>query len=183
MPDDLTVAEKEHLEICFNRFKDEFYARFKMPAIGLATVFAIGVSLFASYLYIQAKINVMQVQTELVQARKDFYDDVMAANEQIEKMVNTYNKLATDAEVSVKRMASYEGTLEQIANNYTAMVGVEKLPPPPPLIEIPVNIPNQPPKMIEKAIPPPLDLSDKARQPGKDKEMFQIPQGYQQQSQ
>lgn len=159
---------KEYMSECSNDVKKEFYNKLKLPLIGLAGLFAIAVSIFATYLYMQAKINVMQAQTEFAAVKKDFYEDAMEARKQIDEMVATYNGLAENAQASVKRMQGYEATLEAIARNYTEMTS-----------NTPAN--NQPTTQPE-AIPPtshndagmPPPLVQQSSRPARD--MFQIPQ-------
>ena len=73
----LTEEEQEYLDDKFESFKLDFWKRFKIPAIGLAVVFAGLISVFSTYLYMQAKINVMQSQEELTKAKVTFYEGMM----------------------------------------------------------------------------------------------------------
>jgi hypothetical protein len=114
----LTEEEKEYLDEKFESFKLSFWQKFKLPALGLAVVFAGLVSIFATYLYMQAKINVMENHEELTAAKVTFYNGMIKANQEIENMVDRYNKLAAEAEISVSRMKQYEEELERIAKRH-----------------------------------------------------------------
>ena len=159
---------KYYINSCAGDVKEEFYSKLKVPLIGLAAIFAVAVSIFATYLYLQAKMNVMQAQTEFASVKKEFYEDAMEARKEIDAMVDTYNDLAKNAEASVKRMQAYESTLETIANNYSKMTDNTDLSAPPKEVA--------PPSSSNNDIPPPL-VQESSR-PSRD--IFQIPQQQQQ---
>jgi hypothetical protein len=164
--DELTEDQKRHLDACVETVKKEMYSRLKLPIIGLAAVFAVAVSIFATYLYMQAKINVMNAQTEFAEVKKNFYEDAMAARKEIDAMVATYNGLAENAEASVKRMQGYEKTLETIATNYANMMSNKNMTAPS------LAPPEMSPQSSSKDMPPPL-VQESSRPP---RDIFQIPQ-------
>lgn len=166
MKEDLTKDQLKHLDDCVETVKKEMYSRLKLPIIGLAAVFAVAVSIFATYLYMQAKINVMNAQTEFAMVKKDFYEDAMEARKEIDSMVEKYNDLATNAEASVKRMQAYEKTLETIATNYAKMMSEKNMESPA------LGTLAPPPEINSEGTPPPL-VQDSSR-PARD--IFQIPQ-------
>ena len=97
---DLTEKEQKYLDEKFDEFKNTFWKKFKLPAIGLAVVFASFVAVFASYTYMQAKINVMNSQAEMSKAITTFYDGMADANKEISGMVCKFNDLVSEAGVS-----------------------------------------------------------------------------------
>ena len=167
MAEKLTKEQECYLDECFEEFKKESVKKLKFPLVGLAVVFAAAVSIFATYLYMQAKINVMEAQAEFAEVRKDFYEDVTDAKEKIDELMLSYrdrldewNKLAENAEASAQRMASYEKALEQIATNFAAMSA--NTPP----SEFPNAQPN--PQSFENPTPP--NTAPKSR------DIFKIPE-------
>lgn len=121
----LTVEEKEFLDDKFEQFKLDFWKRFKIPAIGLAVVFAGLMSIFATYLYMQAKVNVMESQAELAQAKATFYSGMQKANEEMEGMITSYNDMVEQAGLSVEMMKIYEKELEHIATKHKNILEVD----------------------------------------------------------
>lgn len=143
----LTEEEKTFLEDKFEEFKSSFWKKFKLPAIGLAVVFAGLVSVFATYLYMQAKINVMQAQEDLTKAKVTFYEGMMKANQEITEMVEVYNKLAIEAGESVDKMKIYEEELERIVKNHQRLKSLQ--PSDHPTTELPSSLdPTVPPKLV-----------------------------------
>ena len=118
---ELTDEQKSHLDNCFAEFKKELYNRIKIPALGVIVGLGFIISIFATYIYLEAKMNVINAQAEFAAVKKDFYEDVTEAKKQIDEMVEVYNDLATNAEASVRRMESYEKTLESIATSFANM--------------------------------------------------------------
>ena len=116
---DLTNEEQKYLDKKFDEFQIGFWKKFRLPAIGLAVVFAGLVAVFASYLYMQARVNVMNSQVEMTKAVTTFYDGMHKANEEIKDMVDQFNILASDASRSVSRMKRYEAVLESIAKKHS----------------------------------------------------------------
>ena len=127
----LTEEEQEYLDDKFESFKLDFWKRFKIPAIGLAVVFAGLISVFSTYLYMQAKINVMQSQEELTKAKVTFYEGMMKANKEITDMVTRYNTLAEEAGASVGRMKAVEAEFEEILVKHKKMKSVRHGKEPP----------------------------------------------------
>jgi len=164
VPEELTTEQKEHLEICVESVKKEMYSRLKVPLFGLVGIFAVGVSIFATYLYMQAKINVMNAQKEFYEyftESRESMDEKLAA---LSVKIDEFNELGGQAENKLNKLSSFVDTLEEIANNYTEMKrGSEHISYEPKVKKI------EPSKNSE---PPPLDLNDnKSYQ----QQMFQVP--------
>jgi hypothetical protein len=169
----LTREQECYLDECFEEYKKESVKKLRFPLVGLAVVFAAAVSIFATYLYMQAKINVMEAQAEFAEVKKDFYEDVSEAKEKIDDLMISYrdrleewNTLAENAEASAQRMAAYEKSLEQIANNFAAMSS--NTPPP----DVDSNSPST------ENTPPPLP---EMTTPNMSRDIFKIPEQQQQQ--
>jgi hypothetical protein len=96
--------------------------------IGLAVVFAGFVGIFATYLYLQAKANVMETQLELTQAKITFYKGMFEAGEQMSNMVNdmeatvaVFNERAAQANISVGQMDKYENQMRRAMEEIEAL--------------------------------------------------------------
>jgi len=130
----LSEEEKDYLDDKFEQFKLDFWKRFKIPAIGLAVVFAGLVSIFSTYLYMQARVNVMESHADLAKAKATFYSGMQQANEEIEKMVENYNDMVEQAGVSVEMMKVYEKELaKRVSKHKDVVVAIpeetKKMPP------------------------------------------------------
>lgn len=117
----LSEEEQRYLNNKFEDFKLDFWRRFKIPAIGLAVVFAGLVSVFATYLYMQAKINVMEAQEELTKTKIAFYEGMNKANTEIKSMIENYNSLVEQAGISVGKMKAYEKEIEDLVKRHAKL--------------------------------------------------------------
>lgn len=90
----LTKEEQEYLDEKFKEFKQKLWSKMKIPAIGLAVVFAGLMSIFASYTYLTARVDVAQAQVE-------FYQNMTAAQREVtdlkEQMIGNFNSLMEEA--------------------------------------------------------------------------------------
>jgi hypothetical protein len=165
VPVELTKEQKEHLNVCVEDVKKEMYSKLKVPLFGLIGVFAVGVSIFATYLYMQAKINVMN-------AHKEFYEYFSEARESMDEKLEAlnikvaeFNEMGGKAEQKLNKLSNFVDTLEEMANNYTEMRRSGA-----------INEPKPAPKPIQPKLnqeePPPLDLK---RSKGYNRDLFQIP--------
>jgi hypothetical protein len=90
----LSKEEQEYLDEKFKEFKQKLWSKLKIPAIGVAILFAGLMSAFASYTYITAKADVAQAQVE-------FYQNMIAAQHEVtdlkEEMIGKFNSLMEEA--------------------------------------------------------------------------------------
>ena len=117
----LTEEERDFLDDKFEQFKLDFWKKFKLPALGLAVVFAGLISVFATYLYMQARVNVMNSQAELAKAKVTFYEGMMKANKEINKMTEEFNNLVEQAGISVGEMKKYEDEMKSLTKKHNKL--------------------------------------------------------------
>ena len=115
---ELTEKEREYLDNKFENFKLSFWKRFRLSALGLAVVFGAAVAVFATYTYLQAKINVINSQAELVKATVTFYRGMEESNKEMKDMMEKFNVLVEQAGTSVVKMYKYEKQLEEIVKRH-----------------------------------------------------------------
>lgn len=166
MPGELTEGQKEHLDVCVESVKKELYSKLKIPLFGLVGVFAVGVSIFATYLYMQAKINVMGAQKEFYEYFTEARDSMNEKLEALDLKVDKFNQLGSKAETKLNKLSGFVDTLEELATNYVEMSKGSDQPST-----------TTKPKIIKPepaggSAPPPLNLNSNK---GYSKEMFQIP--------
>jgi hypothetical protein len=165
--EELTKEQKEHLDVCVESVKKEMYSKLKVPLFGLVGVFAVGVSIFATYLYMQAKINVMNAQKEFYEYFTEARDSMDEKLGDLNLKLTEFNELGSRAEQKLNKLSGFVDTLEEIADNYTEMRRSEVTKP------VRIESKSNSPAPQNETVPPPLNLN---RSGGYSKDMFQVPQ-------
>ena len=188
----LTEVEKEYLDEKFEGYTKHIAKKFKLPMIGLAVVFAGAVAIFATYLYMQARTNVMESQLDLTQASITFYKGMSATGEKMANLVkdmqftaDEFNERAAQAGLSVGLMDKYEKQMKAAVEKMEALAKRH--------YTLKKNKPSNHPKEVKSvgvpkeapvsAPPPPPPIRLEKSQPQEKGNVFEIPGNIQQQIQ
>ena len=124
---ELTHEEKEYLDNKFNEFRANLWAKFKLPALGLAIVFAGFMSVFATYMYTSAKADVARAQV-------DFYQSLLSSQKEITElkteMIDNFNDFIGDISKQKESLSALikEETARQKNTNEDKKIGKDVMP-------------------------------------------------------
>ena len=105
---------EKYLDSKFDDFKAGFLKKLRLPVVLMAAGFAALVSVFAIYLYAQARINVMKSLEDLSKAKITFYEGMTKANNEIRTIRENFIQLSEKALLSVDRMKKAEDEFDEL---------------------------------------------------------------------